>query len=124
MEGAKALESNETLSTYQLRKKLKLLNRRRGNSRSVGRQYSSIQRVIDNFKSAGIYTSKPRPSKLTIRERRTDSLCKRAYKQASSISSKDMRKSVLKDEWEKIRAEGTAKLVNSMPKRLQEVLER
>ncbi|GFW20171.1 transposable element Tc1 transposase [Trichonephila clavipes] len=47
---------------------------RRDIARSVGRQYSSIQRVIDNFKSTGIYTSKPRPgrpSNLTIRERRS-----------------------------------------------------
>ncbi|GFS99637.1 transposable element Tcb1 transposase [Trichonephila clavipes] len=41
-----------------------------------------------------------------------------------NISSKDMLKSVLKDEWEKISAEETTKLNNSMPKRLQEVLER
>ncbi|GFT84124.1 transposable element Tcb1 transposase [Trichonephila clavipes] len=41
-----------------------------------------------------------------------------------NISSKDMLKSVLKDQWEKISAEETTKLVNSMPKRLQEVLER
>ncbi|GFU97388.1 transposable element Tcb1 transposase [Trichonephila clavipes] len=40
-----------------------------------------------------------------------------------NISSKDMLKSVLKDEWEKISAEETTKLVNSMSKRLQEVLE-
>ncbi|GFV46561.1 transposable element Tcb1 transposase [Trichonephila clavipes] len=40
------------------------------------------------------------------------------------ISSKDMLKSVLKDELEKISAEETTKRVNSMPKRLQEVLER
>ncbi|GFW74705.1 transposable element Tcb2 transposase [Trichonephila clavipes] len=38
------------------------------------------------------------------------------------ISSKDMLKSVLKNEWEKIRVEETTRLVNSMPKRLQEVL--
>ncbi|GFV41152.1 hypothetical protein TNCV_2667431 [Trichonephila clavipes] len=40
---------------------------------SVGRQYYFIQRVIDHFKSTGIYSSNPRPgrsSKLTIRERR------------------------------------------------------
>ncbi|GFY35544.1 transposable element Tcb2 transposase [Trichonephila clavipes] len=41
-----------------------------------------------------------------------------------NISSKDMLNSVLNDEWEKIRAEEVTKLVNSMPKRLQEVLER
>ncbi|GFU17009.1 RNase H domain-containing protein [Trichonephila clavipes] len=41
-----------------------------------------------------------------------------------TISSNDMLKSVLKDEWEKISAEETTKLVNSMPKRLSEVLER
>ncbi|GFT26168.1 hypothetical protein TNCV_1543821 [Trichonephila clavipes] len=41
-----------------------------------------------------------------------------------NISSKDMLKSVLKVEWEKISAEETIKLVNSMSKRLQEVLER
>ncbi|GFY23509.1 hypothetical protein TNCV_3942011 [Trichonephila clavipes] len=41
-----------------------------------------------------------------------------------NISSKDILKSVLKDEWEKISAEETTKLVNSMSKRLQEVLER
>ncbi|GFV39445.1 transposable element Tcb1 transposase [Trichonephila clavipes] len=41
-----------------------------------------------------------------------------------TISSKDILKSVHKDEWEKISAEETTKLVNSMPKRLQEVLER
>ncbi|GFV23305.1 reverse transcriptase domain-containing protein [Trichonephila clavipes] len=41
-----------------------------------------------------------------------------------TISSKDVLKSVLKDEWEKRSAEETTKLVNSMPKRLQEVLER
>ncbi|GFT29211.1 transposable element Tcb1 transposase [Trichonephila clavipes] len=41
-----------------------------------------------------------------------------------NISSKDMLKSVLKDEWEKISAEETTKLVNSMLKRFQEVLER
>ncbi|GFY30806.1 hypothetical protein TNCV_3119661 [Trichonephila clavipes] len=43
-------------------------------ARSVGRQYPSIQRVADNFKSTGIYASKPRPGhpfKLTIRERRS-----------------------------------------------------
>ncbi|GFV74716.1 hypothetical protein TNCV_1101021, partial [Trichonephila clavipes] len=40
---------------------------------SVGWQYSSISRVINNFKTAGICTSKPRsgrPSKLSIREKR------------------------------------------------------
>ncbi|GFW79436.1 hypothetical protein TNCV_3459061 [Trichonephila clavipes] len=40
---------------------------------SVGRQYSSISRVINNFKTAGIYSAKPRsgrPSKLTTREKR------------------------------------------------------
>ncbi|GFY31090.1 hypothetical protein TNCV_4359971 [Trichonephila clavipes] len=41
-----------------------------------------------------------------------------------STSSKNMLKSVLKDEWEKISDEETTKLVHSMPKRLQEVLER
>ncbi|GFT65200.1 transposable element Tcb1 transposase [Trichonephila clavipes] len=41
-----------------------------------------------------------------------------------NITSKDMLKSVRKDEREKISAEETTKLVNSMPKRLQEVLER
>ncbi|GFW27844.1 hypothetical protein TNCV_767241 [Trichonephila clavipes] len=41
-----------------------------------------------------------------------------------NISSKDMLKSVLKDEWQKINAEETTSLVNSMPKRLQEVLKR
>ncbi|GFT45906.1 transposable element Tcb2 transposase [Trichonephila clavipes] len=41
-----------------------------------------------------------------------------------NISSKDMLKSVLKDEWEEISAEETTKLVSSMPKRLQKVLER
>ncbi|GFS47962.1 transposable element Tcb1 transposase [Trichonephila clavipes] len=41
-----------------------------------------------------------------------------------NISSKDMLKIVFKDEWEKITAEGITKLVNSMPKRPQEVLER
>ncbi|GFY09838.1 transposable element Tcb1 transposase [Trichonephila clavipes] len=41
-----------------------------------------------------------------------------------NISSKDMLKSVLKDEWENISTEETIKLVNSKPKRLQEVLER
>ncbi|GFY30688.1 uncharacterized protein TNCV_3118481 [Trichonephila clavipes] len=35
-----------------------------------------------------------------------------------------MLKSALKDEWEKISAEETTKLINSIPKRLQEVLER
>ncbi|GFX53193.1 hypothetical protein TNCV_361881 [Trichonephila clavipes] len=42
--------------------------------RSVGQQYSSIQRVIYNFKSIRFYTSKPRlrrPFKLTIREKRS-----------------------------------------------------
>ncbi|GFY00493.1 transposable element Tc1 transposase [Trichonephila clavipes] len=41
---------------------------------SVGRQYSSIQHVIYNLKSARVYSSKPRsgrPSKLTIREKRS-----------------------------------------------------
>ncbi|GFU94589.1 transposable element Tcb2 transposase [Trichonephila clavipes] len=41
-----------------------------------------------------------------------------------NVSSKDMLKSVLKDEWEKIIAEETTILVNSMPKRLQEFLKR
>ncbi|GFV02357.1 transposable element Tcb1 transposase [Trichonephila clavipes] len=41
-----------------------------------------------------------------------------------NISSKDILKSVLKDEWEKISAEETTNLVDLMPKRLQEVLER
>ncbi|GFS91304.1 transposable element Tcb2 transposase [Trichonephila clavipes] len=41
-----------------------------------------------------------------------------------NIFSKGMLKSVLKDEWEKISTEETTKLVSSMPKRLQEVLER
>ncbi|GFX04849.1 transposable element Tcb1 transposase [Trichonephila clavipes] len=41
-----------------------------------------------------------------------------------NVSSKDMLKSVLKDEWEKISAEEKTKLVNSMSERLQEVLER
>ncbi|GFS51111.1 transposable element Tcb2 transposase [Trichonephila clavipes] len=40
-----------------------------------------------------------------------------------NISSKDMLKSVLKDEWEKISSEEKTKL-NSMPKRLQKVLEK
>ncbi|GFV43385.1 transposable element Tc1 transposase [Trichonephila clavipes] len=40
-----------------------------------------------------------------------------------NISSKDMLKSVLKDEWEKISAEGTIKLFDSMSKQFQEVLE-
>ncbi|GFW61449.1 uncharacterized protein TNCV_346971 [Trichonephila clavipes] len=39
-------------------------------------------------------------------------------------SFKDMLKSVLKDEWEKISAKETTGLVNSIPKRLQEVLKR
>lgn len=42
-------------------------------AKDVGRQYSSVQRVINNFKSTGIYTSKPRcgrPPKLSSRERR------------------------------------------------------
>ncbi|GFX21755.1 hypothetical protein TNCV_546921 [Trichonephila clavipes] len=47
---------------------------RRDIARSVRRQYSSIQRVIDNFKSTGIYASKPRPSKPIIRERRSRKL--------------------------------------------------
>lgn len=41
--------------------------------KTVGRQHSSVQRVVNNFKSTGILTSKPRsgrPSKLTLRERR------------------------------------------------------
>ncbi|GFX97009.1 transposon Ty3-I Gag-Pol polyprotein [Trichonephila clavipes] len=41
-----------------------------------------------------------------------------------NISSNDMLKIVLKDQWEKISAEETTKLVNSMPKRLQEAPER
>ncbi|GFX03292.1 transposable element Tc1 transposase [Trichonephila clavipes] len=41
-----------------------------------------------------------------------------------NISGTDMLKSILKDDWEKIIAEETTKLVNSLPKRLQEVLER
>ncbi|GFV30614.1 hypothetical protein TNCV_3580461 [Trichonephila clavipes] len=41
-----------------------------------------------------------------------------------NISSKDMLKSVLKDEWEKISAEEATKLVHSMPKQLQEIFER
>ncbi|GFY24282.1 hypothetical protein TNCV_1013311 [Trichonephila clavipes] len=41
-----------------------------------------------------------------------------------NISSKNILKSVLQSEWEKISAEETTKPVNSMPKRLQEVLER
>ncbi|GFX47715.1 hypothetical protein TNCV_699691 [Trichonephila clavipes] len=47
---------------------------RRDVARSVGRQYSSIQHVIYNFKSTRAYKSKPllsRPSKLTIREKRS-----------------------------------------------------
>ncbi|GFV81072.1 hypothetical protein TNCV_2270561 [Trichonephila clavipes] len=41
-----------------------------------------------------------------------------------NISSKDMLKSVLKEEWEKISTEETTKLNNSIPKRLQKVLKR
>lgn len=43
-------------------------------ARIVGRRHSSVQRVVNNFKSTGIITSKPRsgrPSKLSIRERRS-----------------------------------------------------
>ncbi|GFY05289.1 hypothetical protein TNCV_2207351 [Trichonephila clavipes] len=36
------------------------------------------------------------------------------------VSSKDMLKSVIKDQWEKIIAEKTSRFVSSMPKRLQE----
>ncbi|GFX73922.1 transposable element Tc1 transposase [Trichonephila clavipes] len=38
------------------------------------------------------------------------------------VSSKDMLKSVLKDQWEKISAEKTTRFVSSIPKRLQEVI--
>ncbi|GFU13198.1 transposable element Tcb1 transposase [Trichonephila clavipes] len=41
-----------------------------------------------------------------------------------NISSKDMLKSVLKDEWKKISSEEITKLVNSMLKRLQEAFKR
>ncbi|GFX69375.1 transposable element Tcb2 transposase [Trichonephila clavipes] len=41
-----------------------------------------------------------------------------------NICSKNMLKIVLKDQWEKVSIEETTKLVNLMPKRLQEVLER
>ncbi|GFX41439.1 hypothetical protein TNCV_3489801 [Trichonephila clavipes] len=39
-----------------------------------------------------------------------------------NVSRKDMLKTVLKDQWEKISAEKTTRFVSSMPKRLQEVL--
>ncbi|GFY35182.1 hypothetical protein TNCV_5045561 [Trichonephila clavipes] len=39
-----------------------------------------------------------------------------------NVSSKDMLKSVLKDQWEKISAEETTRFVSSMLKRLQKVL--
>ncbi|GFW19775.1 transposable element Tc1 transposase [Trichonephila clavipes] len=39
-----------------------------------------------------------------------------------NVSSKDMLKSVLKDQWEKISPEETTRFVSSMLKRLQEVL--
>ncbi|GFW45851.1 transposable element Tc1 transposase [Trichonephila clavipes] len=173
-------------------------------SRFIGRQYSSIQHVIYNFKSTRVYTSKhrlSRPSKLTIREKRkverllenlmrTSQLKRIAFtkdhihrslefwrtvifsdegnfcifgikgrklvwrKSCTALqkeylvptvkhggggvlvwvsngvgkirqynaSSKDMLKSVLKDQWEKISAEETTRFVSSMLKRLQEVL--
>ncbi|GFV77891.1 hypothetical protein TNCV_451 [Trichonephila clavipes] len=37
-----------------------------------------------------------------------------------NVSSKDMLKSVLKDQWEKLSAEKTPRFASSMPKRLQE----
>ncbi|GFX72524.1 hypothetical protein TNCV_4061211 [Trichonephila clavipes] len=37
-----------------------------------------------------------------------------------NVSSKDLLKSVLKDQWEKISAEKTPRFASSMPKRLQE----
>ncbi|GFV53416.1 transposable element Tcb1 transposase [Trichonephila clavipes] len=39
-----------------------------------------------------------------------------------NVSVKNMLKSVLKDQWEKISSEETTRFVSSMPKRLQEVL--
>ncbi|GFX56448.1 hypothetical protein TNCV_73941 [Trichonephila clavipes] len=47
---------------------------RRNTDRSVGRQYSSIQHIINSFKPTGVYASKPRsgrPSKFTIRVKRS-----------------------------------------------------
>ncbi|GFX58828.1 hypothetical protein TNCV_805321 [Trichonephila clavipes] len=38
-----------------------------------------------------------------------------------NVSSKDMLKNVLKDQWEKESAEKPARFISSMPKRLQEV---
>ncbi|GFW34067.1 hypothetical protein TNCV_287511 [Trichonephila clavipes] len=86
---------------------------RRDTDRFVGREFSSIQWVIENFKSTGVYTSKPRtgrPSKLTIREQR------RFVNTIHLTSNKNMLNSVLKDELEKISSEETTRLVNSMPK--------
>ncbi|GFT13657.1 transposable element Tcb1 transposase [Trichonephila clavipes] len=64
----------------------------------------------------------PRSPDLNLVEHRWDFL-ERKIRQ-HNISSKDMLKSVLKDEWEKKSAEETTKLVSSMSKRLQEVLKR
>ncbi|GFS60433.1 hypothetical protein TNCV_946891 [Trichonephila clavipes] len=68
---------------------------RRDIARSVGRQYSSIQHVICNFKSTRVYTSKPRlsrPSKLTIREKRSmTSMVKKSVFDCNSNSKRHSR---------------------------------
>ncbi|GFU04266.1 hypothetical protein TNCV_863731 [Trichonephila clavipes] len=48
-------------------------------------------------------------------------ICWNAGFVSTNVSSKDMLKSVLKDQWEKISAGKTPRCVSSMPKRLQEV---
>ncbi|GFV78017.1 transposable element Tc1 transposase [Trichonephila clavipes] len=61
------------ISTSERKINVKRWKSHRDIARSVGRQYSSIQHVIYNFKSTRVYTSKPllsRPSKLIIREKR------------------------------------------------------
>ncbi|GFY01868.1 hypothetical protein TNCV_1468561 [Trichonephila clavipes] len=67
----KELSTSERKIIVKMRKDGKS---RRDTARSIGRQYSSIQHVIYNFKSTKVYTSKPllsRPSKLTIREKQS-----------------------------------------------------
>ncbi|GFY19319.1 hypothetical protein TNCV_4127061 [Trichonephila clavipes] len=105
------MENKKEISTSERKINVKMWKdgkSRRDRARSVGRQYPSIQHIIYNFKSTRVYTSKPilsRPSKLTIREKRSprrpsQDLLERRIRQ-HNVSSKDMLKSLLKDQWEK-----------------------
>ncbi|GFS59159.1 hypothetical protein TNCV_70311 [Trichonephila clavipes] len=61
----------------------------------------------------------PQSSDLNPTEHLSDLLERRIRQH--NVNSKDMPKSVLKDQWEKISAEKTLRFVSSMTKRLQEV---